>query len=128
MQIAQRRMAKLARSRISRRFLGKVGGSLSELPGPVDGVDVNAERIFAQTIGVVQGFKSRRSGSRSTLGGGERAILVSALDPGDAERFGEARMTLETSTEICILPRLAKGSLVRAKSFSAAAPRSVVKS
>ena len=36
--------------------------------------------------------------------------------------------TFETSTEICSLPRLAKGSLDRAYSFSAAAPRSVVKS
>ncbi len=30
-------------------------------------------------------------------------------------------MTLDTSTEICILPRLAKGSLVRAKSESGSA-------
>ena len=48
-------------------------------------------------------------------------LLVPLLD-------GEARITLETSTETCWRPTRVKGSFERANSLSATAPRSVVKS
>src|SRR6267378_5466058 len=59
--------------------------SLSQLPGPVDGVDVNSERILPQTIGVVRGLNHDGQNRGPSLGCGERAILVNALDPGDTE-------------------------------------------
>src|SRR5712691_13242500 len=59
--------------------------SLSQLPRPVDGVDVNSERILPQTIGVVRSLDHDGQNRGPSLGCGERAILVSALDPGDAE-------------------------------------------
>src|SRR5229473_6257113 len=61
--------------------------SLSQLLRPVDGVDVNSERILPQTIGVVRSLNHDGQNRGPSLGGGERAILVSALDPGDAKRI-----------------------------------------
>src|SRR6476620_4005729 len=59
--------------------------SLSEFLRPADGIDVNSERILPQTIGVVRSFNHDGQNGTPSLGGGEGAVLVSALDPGDAE-------------------------------------------
>src|SRR5712664_1681698 len=86
-----------APTRIYRKMYGQVGAkpgpwfhgnttSLSQLLRPVDGVDVNSERILPQMIGVVRGLNHDGQNRGPSLGCGERAILVCALDPGDAKR------------------------------------------
>src|SRR5258707_14942886 len=85
-----------APTRIYRKMYGSVGAkagpwfhgnttSLSQLLRPVDGVDVHSERILPQTIGVVRGLNHDGQNRGPSLGCGERAIVVRALDPGDAK-------------------------------------------
>jgi hypothetical protein len=95
------------------RLYGKTA-SLPKLLRPVDGVDVDAERVRPQRVGVARRLHDDGEDGGPAFGLGELAVLIAALDPGDAEAVGEARMTLETSTATCCLPTLAKGSLARA--------------
>src|SRR6516162_6796098 len=60
-------------------------GASAELLRPVDGVYEYAERILAQSIDVARGIEDDGEDGCPTLGRSQRAVLVSALDPGDAE-------------------------------------------
>src|ERR1700739_2822749 len=74
-----------------RRLPWKSAGSLSQLLRPVDGGDVDAERVLAEHVG--GGWRLKRDGEDGgpARGVGERAILVAVLDPFDAEaRWGSA--------------------------------------
>ena len=65
-----------------------LSSSLSKLLGPVDGVDVDAEGIFAQPIDVARRFHDDADDGTPPLGRGKLTILVAAFDPGDAEAVG----------------------------------------
>src|SRR5215831_7230401 len=60
-------------------------GASAELLRPVDGVDEYPDRILAQSIDVARGIEDDGEDSGPTLGGSQRAVLVTALDPGDAK-------------------------------------------
>src|SRR3954464_11392247 len=57
----------------------------AELLRPVDGVDKYPERILAQSIDVARGIEDDGQDGGPTLGRSQRTVLVSALDPSDAE-------------------------------------------
>src|ERR1700757_2547608 len=59
------------------------GFSLAELLRPVDGVDVNAERIFAQSVSITWGFDDDGDDCRPALGRSELTAVVSAFGPSD---------------------------------------------
>src|SRR5438094_263740 len=65
-----------------------LSASLSKLLRPVDGVDVDAERVFAQTIDVARRFHDNADDGAPPFGRGKLTILVAAFDPGDAEAIG----------------------------------------
>jgi hypothetical protein len=56
--------------------------SLSKLLRPVDGIDVNAKRILAETIGIPGCVDHDGQDCGPTLGRTQAAVLVNALDPG----------------------------------------------
>ena len=60
-------------------------GSLGALPRPVDGVDIDAERVGSQTLGIARRLDHDAEDGGPAFGGGELAVLVAPLDPGDAE-------------------------------------------
>src|SRR5262249_60738979 len=60
-------------------------GASAELLRPVDGVDEYPERILAQSIDVARGVEDDGEDGGPTLGRSQRAVLVAALDPGDAK-------------------------------------------
>ena len=57
----------------------------AELLGPVEGVDVDAERVLAQPLGVGRRLHDDGEDGAPALGRGERVVDVVALDPSDAE-------------------------------------------
>src|SRR5262245_51552072 len=57
----------------------------AELLRPIDGMNEYPERILAQAIDVARGIEDDGQDGGPTLGRSQRAVLVSALDPGDAE-------------------------------------------
>ena len=59
--------------------------SLSKLLRPIDGVDVDAERIGPEFLGIAGWLHGDGEDGRPALGRGERAVLIGALDPGDPE-------------------------------------------
>src|ERR1700757_4719046 len=59
------------------------GFSLAELLRPVDGVDVNAERIFAQSVSIPWGFDDDGDDRRPALGRSKLTIVVAAFGPSD---------------------------------------------
>src|SRR5260364_37504 len=67
-----------------------LSASLSKLLGPVDGVDVDAERVLAQPIDVARRFHDNADDGAPPLGRGKLTILVAAFDPGDTEAVGRS--------------------------------------
>src|SRR5437762_11553177 len=65
-----------------------LSASLSKLLGPVDGVDVDAKGVFAQSINVARRLHDNADDGAPPLGGGKLTVLVTAFDPGDAEAVG----------------------------------------
>src|SRR5829696_5767085 len=57
----------------------------AELLGPVEGVDVDAERVLAQPLGVGRWLHDNREDGAPTLGRGERIVDIVALGPRHAE-------------------------------------------
>jgi hypothetical protein len=57
--------------------------SLPKLLRPVDGIDVNPERVLTQAISISRGLDHDSKDGGPTLGGGKLAVVVAALDPGD---------------------------------------------
>src|SRR4029453_3811137 len=60
-------------------------GASAELLRPVDGMDEYPERILAQPIDVARGIEDDGQDGGPTLGRRQRAVLVSARDPGNTE-------------------------------------------
>jgi hypothetical protein len=59
------------------------GFSLAKLLRPVDGIDVNAERIFAQPVSVTWGFDDNGDDRGPALGRSELTAVISAFGPCD---------------------------------------------
>ena len=57
--------------------------SLAELLRPVDGVDVNAKRVFAQPVSITWGFDDDGDDRRPSLRRSELTAVVSAFGPCD---------------------------------------------
>lgn len=85
---------------------------MSQLLRPVDGVDVDAERILAQPIGV--GWRLNRDGKDRSpkCGAGERQLAL--LDPGDAEAVGRSANDAGDVDRDLLLAETGEGSLARA--------------
>src|SRR5450755_81929 len=60
--------------------------SLPQLLRPIDGVDINPERIFAQAIGVAWRVDHNGQDGGPALYRAQAAVLVRTLYPGNAER------------------------------------------
>ncbi len=70
------------------RRCGTEWRSLGQLLRPVEGVDEDAERVLAQGVGGARWPDHDRQDRRPALGGGEAAVLIPALGPGDAKAVG----------------------------------------
>ncbi len=59
--------------------------SLSQLPRPVDGVHIDAQRVGPEFLGIARRLHHDGEDGRPALGAGELAVLKVPLGPGDAE-------------------------------------------
>jgi len=81
-----------------------------------------------ETIGIPRRVDHDGKDCGPTLGRAQAAVLVNALDPGNAKRGWRGPNDAGDLDRNLQLAQIGKGSLERAYSFRAAAPRSVVKS
>src|SRR3546814_7088693 len=69
------------------RFCGK-SVSLSKLPLPVDGVDVNPQGVLPEDVGVARNLDHDGDDRRPSLGCAELSVLIVTLCPCDTEAVG----------------------------------------
>ena len=71
-----------------RRGAGGRDPSFAHLPRPVERVDIDAERVLAEPLGIARRLHHDGQDGGPALGSGQLAVHVASLAPGDAEGTG----------------------------------------